>query len=107
MAIGILDAEISNELKPEKNGGVTMYPAFSLVQIFSWADKAGRTIEWVEGVFYAPTSQTGQLALDYVAERRDGDYEQFRQTCVRLASEIQAAAASREMGGYFEIGISD
>ena len=84
-----------------------MYPARALERVFSWADSVGRTIEWIEGVFYAPESQKGQFNLDYIAERGDGDYEHFRRLCFRLASEIQTAAASRGMGGYFEIGISD
>ena len=89
-----------------RKGGITFYPAASIERIFDWADSQGRTLEWMEGVFYCPETDEGQLSVSYMCERGDESYTDFRATCVRLALEIETEAAAKCMGAYFELGIS-
>ncbi len=89
-----------------RKGGITFYPAASIERIFNWADTQGRTLEWMEGVFYRPDTDEGQLSLSYMRERGDENYTDFRAACVRLALEIETEAAAKGMGAYFELGIS-
>jgi hypothetical protein len=98
--------EVIDDLKPLRKGGVTFYPAASLERIFDWAQTSARELQWVEGVFYDPDSDDGELSLSYICERREAEYEGFRLTCVRLAREMEAEAAAKGLGAYFEIGIS-
>ena len=102
----ILQEAIADDLIPRRKGGITFYPAASLERIFDWATSAGRTLEWVEGVFYRPGADEGELSLSYICERRGTDYTVFRQTCVGLAGEIEREAAEKARGAYFEIGVS-
>ena len=61
----------------------------------------------MEGVFYCPKTDEGQLSLSYMCERRDDQsYREFRATCVRLALEIEVEAAAKLMSAYFEIGVA-
>jgi hypothetical protein len=102
----ILEAVIADHLRPLVSGGITMYPAHALGSIFDWAASQGRTIEWIEGVLYNPTTDKGQLSLSYMCEET-ADYAAFRETCLRLATAIQVEAAEIGMTGFFEIGISN
>jgi hypothetical protein len=101
----ILEEVIAENLKPVRSGGITMYPAEALERIFGWAEGASRELEWVEGVFYSPATDQGQLSLSYMCERRDEEYTSFRATCLSLVPEIEAEAASNGMGAYFEVGV--
>lgn len=103
----ILEEAIAEDLKPLRSGGITLYPAAALEQVFNWAQTAHRQLEWVEGVFYRPETDEGQLSLSYMCELRDAEYESFRATCLGLVPDIQAEAASKHMGAYFEIGVAD
>ncbi len=60
----------------------------------------------MEGVFYRPETDEGQLSLSYMCERGDENYTDFRADCVRLALEIETEATAKGMGAYFELGIS-
>ena len=102
-----LKGVIAENLHPQVKGGVTMYPADDLARIFDWADENGRSLEWIEGVFYNPRTHEGQLSHGYICQRHTGEYGAFRTSCLRLAEEIIAEAGRLGMGGYFEIGISD
>jgi hypothetical protein len=102
----ILKAEVAENLKPLRAGGITLYPASALGRIFEWADREGRTVEWVEGVFHNPDPPLGQLSLGYICERRGADYAEFRETCLGLVDPIEAEGIELGMGAYFEIGIS-
>jgi len=99
--------EAIGDLKPARKAGVTLYPASALASIFDWAAKRGRTLEWVEGVFYRPDTDEGQLSVAYIRRRGTTDTTAFRQTCLRLGEQLEAEAASLEMHGYFEIGVSE
>ena len=103
----ILEEAIADDLKPRRKGGITFYPAAAIERIFDWAESRDRRIEWVEGVFYRPETDEGQLSLSYMHELREQSYRDFRATCVRLAAEMEAEAMTRDMGAYFELGISD
>jgi len=104
MAVDILDAEIADDLKPIFTGGITLYPASQLGRIFDWAEHCGRKIEGMDGIFYNPQTDQGQLSLDFLFEWREGaDYELFKEACTRAASDIEEAAKERGMCGYFEI----
>ena len=105
--MSVLEVTIAEDLIPLKVGGLTLYPAAALPRIFDWADRTGRTVDWIEGVFYSPVDDKGQLSLDYICGPREGDDVLFRQTCLRMAEDIGADAAKRGMGAYFEVGISD
>lgn len=96
-----------DELTPRRKGGVTFYPAEALPRIFDWASEQRRTIEWAEGLFYRPETDEGQLSIAYIAERKQGDPVAFRECCLGLARQIAEEAADKQMGGYFELGISD
>lgn len=102
----ILQEAIADDLTPLSKGGITFYPAASLERIFTWAQAEGRELQWVEGVFYRPDTDEGELSLSYICERREAEYEPFRLTCISLAQEMEAEAAVKGMGAYFEIGIS-
>jgi hypothetical protein len=104
--MSILKEAISDRLKPLRKGGVTFYPAAAMAEVFGWAADSGRTIEWVEGLFYRPETDDGQLSTAYICQRKDWPSD-FRQRCLKLAEQIEPDAASRGMGGYFEIGISE
>src|SRR5438445_4234749 len=100
MASDILDIVIAEDLKPITRGGITMYPAADLDRIFNWAESQNRKIEWLEGVFFNPEKDEGQLSLEFIIERDDGsNYEQFRATCERMASEVQISPKSPGMNG--------
>lgn len=101
----VLEEEIEGGPSPLRSGGITLYPALALEKIFSWADKEGRRLEWLEGAFFDPTTDTGRLSLSYMCEC-DGDYGVFKERCLSLAAEIKQEASSIRMGGYFEIGVS-
>lgn len=102
----ILKEVVAEDLRPLRKGGITFYPAASLPRIFEWAEEQSRTLEWVEGVFYRPDTQEGELSGGYIAIRRKQDHASFKSTCLDLISEFEAEAASKAMGAYFEIGIS-
>jgi hypothetical protein len=103
----ILKETIAEDLKPLRKGGVTFYPASALEQIFDWAQDSSRQIKWVEGVFYCPSTDEGQLSVWYIHERGDEKYTSFRASCLGLVPEMEAEAATIGMGAYFEIGVSD
>lgn len=103
----ILKEAIAKDLEPLRNGGITFYPAAKLERIFDWARAAGRELEWVEGVFYRPDTDEGQLSLSYICERDGAEYGLFRQQCLDLTPDMEAEAASKHMSAYFEIGITD
>ena len=50
----VLKEVIADDLEPTSKGGIIFYPASELHRIFEWAQDAGRTLEWVEGIFYQP-----------------------------------------------------
>lgn len=106
-SINILEAVISDDIRPERRGGVVMYEAALIDRVFEWAERQDHRIEWVEGLFYDPNSDGGQMSTDYIVELQDAEYVDFRATCLRLASEIQLDARKKGMKGYFEIGISN
>lgn len=90
---------------PVRSGGITLYPANELNVIFDWAERNGRSLEWIEGVFYDPKKDRGQLSLSYICECGP-DYAAFKAQCLRFAPEIEAEAATIGLDAYFEIGIS-
>jgi len=102
----ILEEAIADDLRPTRRGGITFYPAASITRIFDWADARGRTLEWMEGVFYCPDTDERQLSLSYMCERAHGSYTDFRASCIRLALEMETEATAKGMGAYFEVGIS-
>ncbi len=103
----ILDETIAEDLRPLRKGGITFYPAAALQRIFDWAQHVSRRLEWVEGVFYNLDTDEGQLSLSYICEHRAGGYASFREACLSMVSEMEAEAAVKGMGAYFEIGISN
>lgn len=103
----ILREAIAGDLIPSKKGGLTFYPAAALDRIFQWAQGSSRQVKWVEGVFYSPETDEGQLSLGYICECGDTEYAAFRDACLSLVPEIGAEAATKSMAAYFEIGISD
>lgn len=102
----ILKDAVAEDITPLRKGGITFYPAAALERIFDWAQATSRQLEWVEGVFYRPDTDEGQLSLSYMCERGDAEYGSFRETCLGLVPDIEAEAASKHMGAYFEIGVS-
>jgi hypothetical protein len=103
----ILEEAIGEDLKPMRKGGITLYPAAALQRIFEWARGESRELEWVEGVFYSPERDEGQLSLSYTCERGDEDYSAFRDACLSFVPEIEAEGATKSMVPYFEIGVTD
>jgi hypothetical protein len=103
----ILKEAIADDLRPTCRGGITFYPAASIARIFDWADAQGGTLEWIEGVFYCPDTDEGQLSLSYMCERAHESYTDFRASCIRLALEMDTEASAKGMGAYFGLGISD
>lgn len=101
----ILEEQVGDRLLPLRIGGITLYPAEELGTIFNWAQRAGRTLEWIEGAFYDPEGDQGQHSLNYMCERGP-DYEAFKARCLSFVPEIEAEAAAIGMGAYFEIGIT-
>jgi hypothetical protein len=102
----ILTSVIAGELKPLKKGGVTFYPANELARVFDWALQNERTVERVEGLFYRPDTLEGQLSVAYIGDRDGRPEATFRAVCIELAMGLEAEAASKGMGGYFEIVVS-
>jgi hypothetical protein len=104
----VLNEDIADDLTPLTSGGITLYPAASLERIFDWADRQGRTLEWLEAAFYDPKTRIGELALRHSTVEREGaDYTRFRHMCLGIVGEFEAEATEIGMGAYFEIGISD
>jgi hypothetical protein len=104
--VAILKENIDEDLKPLRKGGVTFYPAGEVGRIFDWAHANGRTVEWVEGLFYRPTTEEGQLSVAYTRQREGADQTTFRQVCLELAKALEIDASANGMRGYFEIGVS-
>ena len=102
----ILNEDVAEDLRPLQKGGITFYPAASLPRIFEWAEGLGRTLEYVEGVFYRPVTHEGQLSGGYIVVRGEHDHAAFKGTCLGLIVQFEAEAATKGMGAYFEIGIS-
>lgn len=90
---------------PVRSGGITLYPANELKVIFDWAERNSRSLEWIEGAFYDPKEDRGQLILSYICECGP-DYAAFKAQCLRLVPEMEAEAVTIGLDAYFEIGIS-
>ncbi|AHE53993.1 hypothetical protein NX02_11410 [Sphingomonas sanxanigenens DSM 19645 = NX02] len=90
---------------PVRCGGITLYPANELNVIFDWAERNSRSLEWVEGAFFDPKEDRGQLSVSYICEC-GSDYAAFKAQCLSLVPEIEAEAATIGLAAYFEIGIS-
>ena len=105
--MGKLRGTVAANIRPQVASGAALYPAADLERIFDWADTEGRTLEWVEGIFYNPSTNEGQLSGAYICERRGADYAAFRRTCLGLVAKIEAEASTLGMEPFFEIGVSD
>jgi hypothetical protein len=102
----ILEMVVDGDIAPSRKGGVTMYPASALDRIFLWADRLGHQIEWIEGVFYDPVTNAGQLSVAYICELRGRDQDTFRTQCLDTVAEMAKERRHDSLVPFVEIGIS-
>lgn len=103
----ILKADIANDIVPLRKRGITIYQARALERIFKWVAAQGGAVEWIEGVFYNPETDEGQLSLSYMCQRGGSEPDRFRSLCLDLAADMEAEASIIGKTAYFEIGISN
>ncbi len=106
MSSEILKMVVDGDLAPSSKGGVTFYPARELSRVFEWSVQIGRRVEWIEGLFYRPTTGEGQLSVAHIVQRHGKSDADFYAQCLDVASELEREAIAKEMSAYLEIGIS-
>lgn len=58
----ILEEVIAEDFKPQRRGGIMLYPAPALELIFDWAKARSRQLDWVEGGFTGRIQTRANLA---------------------------------------------
>lgn len=102
----ILKETVDERITPIRKGGVTFFPAEALAEIFDWAASKGTPVEWIEGVFYRPETDEGQLSVAYILQRAGAEDSIFRQRCLDLAALMKTEAAGNGYQAFFEIGVT-